>query len=433
MRYGLLFLSAALCCWIGGAAAQEKNTPDIAQCEEMLVRAETEPDATVYDSCGFNDELRAWNTWAPFASSRQLKIALFELCHRYPEHTYHELYCDKSAQLDYAPALMEMGFIKLKADDVPAAQQYFTRALKTGNLTAEDSGRISAALGLLYTTENSPYYQPEVGLALLSTAATARSAEANNALGYYYFAGKHGLKQNMQEALTSFWRAILLGCPAAEENLGAFHLARQNKVTEADALNYIRPQALTCQPAAKKAVPAPTFRPNCPCDEIRRQDSVFKSKKYLYITYLPEEVGAVVRDLQGKEYPVKVGTFLPDGSFVSEIHPRALALQRDNTRILLNRYHTGECVTYCLQPQKITPPSVHIMPYRLQFTPQECADITYYAEHLVDTSLPYTGKEECAPPDPQKTIELDEATQLLLGGLEPPTAEADDNSAPLQK
>ncbi len=427
MRYSFLFMSAILC-FLGHVSwAQDVSEPSISQCEEMLVRAETEADETVYDICGFGNEVRAWNTWAPFASSRHLKKSLFELCRRYPNHVYHDIYCDKAAQLGYAPALMEMGFLALKSDDVSKAQQYFSEALKTGQLNPEDSARISLALGKLYTTENGSHYQPEVGLALLSVAAQARSAEANNILGYYYFSGRHGLKQNLQESLFSFWRAILLGCPAAEENLGAFHLARKKQVSEMDALSYIAPQAFTCEPAVKKAMPGATMRPDCPCDEIRQKDATFKSKKYLYITYNPEETSALVRDLQGKEYVVKIGTFLPDGSFVSEIHPRALALQLDNSRTLINRYHSGECVPYCLQPPKIAPKQVYISSYRLRFTPQECADITYYADKLVDTSLPYTGKEECAPPDPKKTIELDEVSQLLLGGLPASISEKGNN------
>lgn len=417
MRISVLFLSVFLCFCCKGVFAQETVEPSIAQCEEMLLKAETTPDPNVYTVCSFDNEVRAWNTWAPFASSRDLKIALYELCRRYPGHVYHDIYCNKSAQLGYPPALMEMGFIKLKSNNVSEAQQYFTQALKTGQLTTDDNARISTALGLLYTNENTPHYQPEVGLALLSTASQARSAEANNVLGYYYYAAKHGLKQNLKESLVSFWRAALLGCPAAEENIGVFHLAQKGKISKNDAINYMEPQSATCEPASKKEAPGVVLRPDCPCSEILSKEKSFKSKKYLYITYYPEETEALLRDLQGKEHKVKVGSFLPDGSYVSEIHPRALALQLDNARTLINRYHIGECVTYCLQNKQVVSKEVYINPYRFRFTPQECADITYYAERLVDTSLPYTGKKECAPPDPKKTIQLDEATQLLLGGL----------------
>ncbi len=399
------------------AAVAEVREPSPAACEKMLIQAELKPDASVYEACRFDDEVRAWNTWAPFASSKKLKRALYEFCWRYPEHPYRNLYCEKSAHLRYPPAMVEMGMIRLRENNLEEAQRYFSEALKTGELSAEETNTISEQLGLLYTTEDGAAYQPEVGLALLSKAALNRSAVANNALGYYYFAGKHGLAQNLQEALICFWRAILLGCPAAEENLGAFHLARQKKVSDWDVLKFMEPQVMSCEPAPKGGAPTTTLRPNCPCADIRKQDAKFRAKKYLYVSYDPEPK-AVLRDLKGAEHSVKVGSFLPDGSFVSEIRPRAMAIQKDNERILINRYHTGSCVTYCLSDDsKAAPKSVYINPYRLSFSPQECSDIMYYAKALVDTSLPFTGKEECKPADKRKTIEVDEAAALLLGGV----------------
>ena len=58
-----------------------------------------------------------------------------------------------------------------------------------------------------------------------------------------------------------------------------------------------------------------------------------------------------------------------------------------------------------LRGQKV----LEVEPYHFTFTPSECSDLLYYAERLVDTSLPFTGKKECG-----FSGEMDETTKLLM-------------------
>ena len=39
--------------------------------------------------------------------------------------------------------------------------------------------------------------------------------------------------------------------------------------------------------------------------------------------------------------------------------------------------------------------AVQIKPYHLRFTPEECEDIRYYADHLLPEGSHYTGEVEC--------------------------------------
>ena len=104
--------------------------------------------------------------------------------------------------------------------------------------------------------------------------------------------GLDGAQQNAAEAFKYYWRAILLGCPAAEENLGFFLLAKNNKIDIKTLIQELKSRTYSCDPVPETSL----------------------------------------------AYP----------------------------------------------------------PYHLTYTPQQCADINYYAQRLVDTSLPFKGKEECA-------------------------------------
>lgn len=431
MKRFVLLVGIALAAALPVAAESDRVHSD-ENCKILLVKAEEVPDDKVYTDCGFDDEGKAWNTWAPYVSSRKMKRALFELCRRYPNHEYGALYCQKAIDLNYGPALAYQGFTRLKTGDVDEALALFTEALKTGDLDAAETTRITETLGLLYVREGSAHYNPKAGAALLSKASGERSAVANNALGYLYFSGKADLKPDMKEAFTCFWRAILIGCPAAEENLGVFHLVRQKKISWTDAIKYMSPQAFTCTPAAKPEATAPKVQKmDCPCDDVLNREAFFQSQPYLYVGWT-DDGKAVLQDKSGKKITVQKGSPVSENTFVAEVRPRAVILLQNASRIILNRYHEGACVDYCLNQQKNPPKpqAVVIKPYRLTFTPRECADLTYYASYLVDTSLPYVGREECRKYE-RTEPELDEATRLLLG-IESPTGEADAADAGLE-
>lgn len=96
--------------------AQElpQPTQTLAQdnCELLIEQAEATSDKAVYDQCGFNDAVRAFEYWGPYVSNKNYKKALFELAARHPEHEYAELYIQNRP-------ITVMGRLWLKLDIKP--------------------------------------------------------------------------------------------------------------------------------------------------------------------------------------------------------------------------------------------------------------------------------------------------------------------------
>ena len=405
MRY----LITILCLGFWGLSASAEPL-SIAACEKLLMAAEEKPDSAIYDDCGFGNENRAWNEWAPWAAAHDMKRALFELCRRYPNHTYGPLYCDKAIKLNFGPALAYLGEQSLNAGKNKEALDYFNRAVKSGDLTENERVTIMEKLGTLYLTKNSEEYSPDAGIALLTRAANKGSAMANNALAYLVYSGEHRVKKDPKKALSFLWKSILLGCQAAEENLGAFHLARKRRIPEDEAVYYMSLQAFTCEPFDKNSFEDPISE--CDCNKILERDAFFKKQPYLYLD-LQDNGKITLQTTAGDILVVEKTDILPDSVVIQEVKPTLLTLIQNGKKILINRYHTGQCVTQCLKYAKNPPRRKPIVmrPYHLTFTEQECATIDYYAKKLIDTNLPYVGKKEC-----HNNTEMDETTKLLLRG-----------------
>ena len=264
---------------------------DVDACEPMIEAAEDDPSDEIYVECGFDDVQTALVHWAPLAEEKQWKNALYEIYRRHPNYPGIKTYAYKAAEFGHTKGLMLVGNELFEQGQVAKAMRYYNAASK-GDLSEEDQGIVAGRIGLLYAKPDSPYYDPKRAIPLLQKAALQRQALANNIMGIYTLFGMNGLTYNTIEAFKYLYRAQLLGCRAAEENLGFFYLGKQGKLD-----------------------------------------------------------GQVVYDeLQKLMYSC-------DG----------------------------------------IPTSDHnVQVYHLSFTPQECSSINYYAERLVDTSLPFVGKEECA-------------------------------------
>ncbi len=403
----LVFISYSPC--FGEVPPINPALVDEKTCDKLIEKAETTQEGSidVYALCGFDDPQKAWGKWAGTASAKNWKKALYELCVRYPDHTYGPLYCDKSAALGYGPALAEIGHRQMRSGNTKSALNSYATALATKELSKPEEGKIAEYLGFYYLTPDSPDFNVPKALAFLSKAALQRSARSNNMLGYLAYSGKYGIKVDQKEALKYFWRAILLDCPAAEENLGLFHLSRQNKISKELALEQMEKAIFTCDPSAqpqKQQIDASLK--NCPCQTVLETEQRFRSKPYILL-----ETGmdtAVLEDSAGNKIHVKKGTSLQDGGSITEIRKTAVIGMIGKERIILNLYKKDPCLSYCQENNITTNPSqeqkdnqeqeqqITIKPYRLSFTPQECRDLTYYAPLLVDTALPYVGKEQCA-------------------------------------
>lgn len=389
-------------------AVLAQSAINVSECKELLARAEKTGDLSVYDSCGFNDEKTAWNEWAGFVSQKQYKQALYQLCIKWPQHPYSQMYCEKSASLGYAPAMIEQGHRLMENGMGQAAVSHYTKALKTGMLTAEQEGQIAEQLALYYLEEGSEEYSPAKAVAFLQTAATRRSALANHMMGHLSYTGQYGVAQDDKQAFEYFWRAILLGCPAAEENLGLFHLVRLGKINRKTGAFHMQPTFATCQAGVNK--PKRLDKPaGCDCDEVLSALPRYLSKAY----YLMEVNGqtALLKNAKNEPIVVSVGQNLTDGYHVLEIRTSAVILLKDGERVVLNILPDSDCIDYCQVAEEYEGiEDTEIKPYRLSFSPQECQDLMYYAPLLVDVTQPFVGKTECAG---SLMMEQDPVLQLI--------------------
>lgn len=399
-------------------------------CDVKLATAEMVGQTTVYDECGFNDAQTAWNKWAGWVSQKQYKRALYELCVRYPAHPYSDLYCEKSANLGYAPAVAEQGHRLMDKGLSKPAVEHYTRALQTRSLSDEQEGQVAERLGLYYLDETGGAYAPAKGVVFLTEASKKRSAAANNMMGYLSYSGDFGVRKSEKEAFKYIWRAILLGCPAAEENLGLFHLSKSKELKYETVLKYMKNNAYSCQSGGDKTDEADFVKPaGCVCEQAFKMRDRHKNKPY----YLTGVVGdkAVLRDHDGVVQRVQLKQKLSDGYFVTDIRPTAVILEKAGERVVLNLMSNMDCLDFC---EKIvlkdgTVEDVKIKPYRLTFTPQECRHLMHYAPELVDTSKPYVGKTECVSP----ADVADDALLRLMQNDEPSVDDVVSNPVSLEQ
>lgn len=381
-------------------------------CETLLRQAESSDTTTIqnsaenpYDLCGFNDEKIVWETWAPFASQNNLKRALYEICVRFPEHIYHDTYCEKSAELGYGPALAIKAENLIQKGEIQTGLSWATKAIETNQLSTEQTGKLLEVIGVNYFQNKNPQYQ-----AYLEQAALRRSALANHLLGVLAYEKSENDEQQEQMAFQLIWRAILLDCPNAEENLGLFHLKRQGKIPFDTALRMMQEKMMTCQPTPQDSTASDSDDKefySCRCKTAIETEKRYREKPYLLLKTEGEQ--ALLQDESGQEYQVSVKDNLPNQGTVAEIRKSAVILTYPNDRVILNLYKPNKCAEFCTEnniTENLTPEEMEkrlmgdvgliIKPYHLTFTPQECETILYYAPDLVDTNLPFVGKEECA-------------------------------------
>ncbi len=384
MRCGIF--SGIVCLFLAGAAGAQSFDA----CVPLIAAAEKDRAQDPYAACGFDDAATAWNKWAPLASYHKHRRALFELCVRHPTHAYAGMYCQKAIDLGYAPAMLKRGVDLFKSGMSPESGDLLVRALKDTSLTAAERGQVAELLGMTYIQEG-PAHDPAQGVALLQKAADGRSALANHVLGYFAFAGRF-IPQDMDKAMTYFWRAALLGCPASEENIGLWNLTTDGKITAEQAIIPMRRHAFACD--ASKPVPEDLL--TCACEAVNRREAQARAYPYLLRDVRGEEA-VLEPSAGGAEVSVRLNASTPDGYFVSDVRESAVILLKGNDRYVINRYASDKCAPHCKARE---PNEVAIRPYRFAFTPAECNFVRAYAPKLVDTTLPYVGKTECANPAP---------------------------------
>ena len=367
-----------------------------AECEVKIAAAEATQDVAVYDECGFNNVDTAWNTWAGWVSQKEYKKALYQLCVRWPNHMYSDLYCEKSADLGYAPAIAEQGHRLMGKGLGKPAEEHYARALQIGGLSDAQEGQVAERLGFYYLDEMGAGYAPAKAVEFLAEASKKRSAAANNMIGYLFYTGEYGQPQKDTKAFEYFWRAILLGCPSAEENLGLFHLVRGNQLKRETAQKYMRSLAFSCAGTSSEGTQVLVKPARCNCEAAQDIVKRHKNKPYYLVDVVGDE--ARLQDHNGKVVSAYAGKRLPDDFVVAEVRKTAIILEKAEQRVVLNLVPDMDCIDYCekMTLSDGTVEDVKIKPYRLTFTPSECRDLLYYAPALVDMSLPFVGKAECA-------------------------------------
>ncbi len=376
------------------------------ECFDLIAQAETGEvmELNPYDACDFNDEEVAWEVWAPYASEHNYKRALFELCERYPNHVYHDVYCEKSATLGYGPALALKAAKHIKKGDAEIGLRWATEALETKELSEEQTGSLLETVGMHYLKENNPKYQE-----YLEKAAKRRSSLANHVLAVQMYSTPDLSEEMKKRAFMHMWRAILLDCPYAQENLGLFHLARQGKIPLKTAQQLMKDKMMTCRSDAPQTAEITDERTlfGCQCKAVLTNEKRFREKPYVLLEVNGDT--AILQDAGGQKYPVTANSNLPKQGKVDEVRKTAVILTYPNNRIVLNLYKEDKCVSFCNKyhiTENLTPAQMQkrimggedivLKPYRLSFNETECETLAYYAKHLVDMSLPYVGKEECA-------------------------------------
>ena len=407
----LLFAS---CFFSGLCFAQEDFTTN---CEKLLERLETGElqDSSYYDKCGFSNEELAWSKWAGYVSENKMKRAIYELCVRYPEHEYHDLYCEKALLLGHPAAYIQKGRSLLEKNDFQAGYEYLTKALATNALTQSEEAEILQVLGSYYMDTQNPK-----AFSYLSVAAEKGSAVAHNILGYTFFLKKDEKLGNEEIALDHFWYAILAGCRTAEENYGLMQLAKQGKISFQKAEAEMRKNLKSCVPISEKKRLADNKLYNCRCGFSLEQEKRYMQKPYLLLK--TEAKMAVLKDVKtNEEFSVTEQRNLPNGANVLEVRKTAVILRYpDDVREILNLYKKDDCVDFCkmnqidnnLSPEEMrlkiegVKETLQIKPYHITYTPQECLFLNYYAEKLLAEGADYVGKEECKNLKPQEDIIL---------------------------
>ncbi len=383
------------------AGAQNSSVIDKKTCEKMLLIAEEKQTDWIYDACGFANEATAWYTWAPVMSSLGYRKALYELCRRYPTHDYAKLYCQKSADLGYLPAMYWLADKNKNTDSAQVYKANLQRIIAANNINGKTrlvteadyaTRKAYEDLAKIYLA-SSDIKEREKGLTYLQIAADTGSASASHSLGALLFWNNDEAQQALSEKY--LWKAILMGCPAAEENLGVMTYYKQGRLAFADAKEEIDSRLYTCQASEKSADSGKLLKPeDCACQEVLAWFSTQKNKPFLIV-----KIGAgkaVLKDPAGHEYSVEKGDKVTDGFVVEDVRQTAVIVRRVNERYVLLYREDVQCVDLCANPTVIPRSYLKKMPpYELTFSADECQHLAKGIENLNNPLKPFRGLPEC--------------------------------------
>lgn len=379
-------------------------------CEKLLRLAEGKQIDKVYDMCSFNDEGVAWYQWAPQMSAEENKKALYELCRRHPTHQYAHLYCQKSADLGYLPALYWLAKEAEGKGDKELYQKYLEQIVEKNTLqgrrrliTTEDFiiRQAHEDLSKIYLELKNDEIRAK-GIRYLQMAADSGSPVAAHTLGVLLYWNPSRQQQNFSKRY--LWKAISLGCPAAEEDLGLMNYLEHRQIDPNDAKEAIESHLYTCQQSSSSS--STNWNQilkveDCACKEVMEWFSRQRRKPFM-ISYLFDG-NAVLKDPEGREYSVTKGDKVGDGFVVEDVRSGVVIVRKTNERYVLYYRADAQCVELCANPNVIPKRLVKdIPPYELNFTDEECQNLARSIENLNNPLAAFRGLPECQLQDWEK-------------------------------
>ena len=399
MKNILLICLVFLFC-VGSVHSATLNSMDKISCQKLLKIAEKKEIEGIYERCGFDNEFLAWYEWAPFVSANGYKKALYELCQRYPEHDYSELYCQKSADLDYAPAYFALAKLALNRGEMNLYENHLNKVIELNDVKGKLSLKTEADLASrqAYEELGKLYYKKqdertrELSLQYLQVAADLGSASAAHMLGVALSWNLEPEQQVLSEKY--LWQAILQGCPAAEENLGLINYLKQGRLHQNDAYTEIEKRSFSCQPSPKTSKKLFMSKKDCDCTQVLSWAESQKNKPFMISNIVANS--ALLKDKNGMEYSVVKGDKVSEGFVVEEVRPTAVIVRRVNERHILLYRDDIECVDLCVDSDVVSKKKAsQLPPYAIIFSEEECQKLARGIETLTNPLKPFKGLPEC--------------------------------------
>ncbi len=376
------------------------------KCKTLIGLAETKEMSWIYEACGFDDESDAWKNWASFVSQKGYKKAIYQLCQRYPTHEFGALYCQKSAELGYIPALYVVAHQKKQSENYPAYVGKLEKIVGLNDLSGKNFIRteeeetvlkVLKELGLIYF--RGKYVEQDFSRAYgyLDVATNLGSPEAAHALSIILF--KEGGQDLLALSEKYCWKAVAQGCPAAEEIIGLLDLLKSGRMKKNDVMEQMDARLDSCK-ALSVEKEEKTEGAFCDCPSVLSWYKTQVLKPYIITEIDKNKKEATLRNLSGEEETVSLMNLTSSGYLVQEIRPTAVILLKSAERyVLLFQKQESECIDICQNqdPASIQSlKSLQALPvYKVNFTSDMCEKLVNSVELLDDLSKPFRGMREC--------------------------------------
>ncbi len=379
--------------------ASTKARSDRAKCEELMYVAEKKEMDWLYDACGLDDETEAWRKWAPFFTKNNYRKGMYILCKKYPTHEYSALYCKKSADAGYVPAVYEAAQDDRRAGNYRQYIEKLQRIVDNNSLygkfvlkTAEDETALKAyqELGFAYLKGVMVERNFAKAYEYLKTAADLGSPEAAHAVAVTLYFGGNNEQKRLADSY--WWKAMMQGCPAAEETYGVLQQHLKSQIPQQTAKERIEEKMYSCNASEQKAGIQLKSTQSCDCPAVLAWNKSQSDKPY--IIYSITGSTAVLQDKRGNKETVSPMSSTSTGYYVREVRPSAVIITKGTERHVLLKRPDSDCIDICQNPN-LGKTRFASSVYQLQFTPEECQKMAINVEMLDNPSAQFKGLREC--------------------------------------